>query len=241
MNGCSHRDSALPVALLTSYGSYTVLGAPLAVSLGAGALVWVSSTWPDYDHTMWSRIHPGAILVGGFARRMAGTQTAQDKTRSDVHRGASHSIGGVAYVGLVVALVALWVPLLTPWWWLWAASAMLGVAVHIAGDCLTPSGCPIFWPFRVDGRRFHRHTFDVLTTGDDIEEPVVATLVFRPTTVLVGLWVTGLLDVIVRSFASDTRYGLLVVALGWAVVAVAVLLVVRTVHRMRRWSRRAGG
>lgn len=237
MNNCSHRDSALPVALLVSYADYALVGDPWQVALAAGVLLWRSASWPDYDHHMHSRLHPGAIIVGGFARRMAGTKTGKDRERADVHRGASHSIGGVAYLGLLTALVALWIPLLAPWWWLWAVSVMLGSVVHIAGDCLTPSGCPIFWPFKVDGRRFHRHTLDVLTTGDDIEEPVVATIVFRPTTLLVGLWITGLLDVAARAFVGDARYGVLLIALGWSLVVVVVLLIVRTLHQLRRWSR----
>lgn len=238
MNGCSHRDSALPAALLVGYADYFVLHDPLLVSVGAGLLLWRSATWPDYDHSMWSRIHPGAIVVGGFARRMAETRTGKDKARGDVHRGASHSIGGVLYLGLITALVSMWIPLLGPWWWLWASCVMLGSIVHIAGDCLTPSGCPIFWPLKVDGRRFHRHTLDVLTTGDDIEEPVVATIVFRPTTILVGLWITGLLGVVARAFFGSERYGVLTIAIAWALIVVLVLVAVRTVHQLRRTVRR---
>lgn len=236
--GCSHRDSALPAALLVSYADYAWVGDPLLVALGAGALLWRSASWPDYDHHMHSRIHPGSIIVGGFARLAARTKTSKDVSRADVHRGASHSIGGVLYLGLVALLLSLWVPVLSAWWWLWPVCVMLGAVVHIAGDCLTPSGCPIFWPFKVGGRRFHRHTLDVFTTGDDVNEPLVATIVFRPTTLLVGLWITGLLGEVARAFFGSERYGMLVIALGWGLIVALVLVVVRTVHQLRRTVRR---
>jgi membrane-bound metal-dependent hydrolase YbcI (DUF457 family) len=40
------------------------------------------------------------------------------------------------------------------------AALMLGAFVHIAGDCLTDRGCPIFWPLSK-----RRYTLDLFTTG----------------------------------------------------------------------------
>lgn len=233
--GHTHRDSSLPAALLVGYA----VDGPPAVRFAAGVLVYISSTWPDYDHPNHSRIHPGAIVVGGFARLAARTRGERDVVRADVHRGASHSIGGVLYLGLVTALVGLWVPVLTPWWWVWTLAVMTGSVVHIAGDCLTPSGCPIFWPVLIDKRRFHRHTLDVFSTGDDVNEPVVGMIVFRPAALLVGLWMTGLLDVVGRALFGDGRFGAVTIVVGWVVVAGLVLLVVRWLHHLGRRSRRA--
>jgi membrane-bound metal-dependent hydrolase YbcI (DUF457 family) len=184
--GHAHRASALPAALALGY----LAEAPVPVRIGAGTLVWFASTWPDLDHSYHSRLHPGAALVQGLAKLAARTRGPRDVARGDVHRGASHSLGGVLVFAALTGWLTWLVPPLAPWWWLWALAAAVGVAVHIAGDCLTPSGCPIFWPVMVHGRRFHRHSLDLFAT-DSAAEHLVVVMLFYPASAVVALWLVG--------------------------------------------------
>lgn len=59
---------------------------------------------------------------------------------------------------------------------------MLGCLVHVAGDCLTNSGCPIFWPFS----KF-RLKFGLFKTGKWVEKRVVFPLLLVGTLAMIWL------------------------------------------------------
>jgi membrane-bound metal-dependent hydrolase YbcI (DUF457 family) len=61
------------------------------------------------------------------------------------------------------------------------AALMLGCAVHVAGDCLTNSGCPIFWPFSRE--RLSMHLF---STGKWAETWIVYPLLLVGVVLLAG-------------------------------------------------------
>jgi membrane-bound metal-dependent hydrolase YbcI (DUF457 family) len=71
----------------------------------------------------------------------------------------------------VVTLLAIGGTVLMDRWigddpsWLWIAVA-LGTLTHVAGDCITKEGCPLFWPIdRRLGIPIIRHTGDKLETA----------------------------------------------------------------------------
>lgn len=129
-------------------------------------------------------------MVQGLARLAARTRGPNDVHRADVHRGASHSLGGVLVFAALTGGLTSRVPPLAPWWWLWALAAAVGVVVHILGDCLTPSGCPVLWPIQLRGRRFHRYTLNLFST-DSAAEHLVVVMMFYPATVVVGVCLVG--------------------------------------------------
>lgn len=80
------------------------------------------------------------------------TRHLSARTTGTAHRGLSHSLVFALAWGLsVAALFAIWLPVQTVLWV--GLSAALGCATHIAGDCLTMSGCQyVLWPSRVQAR-----------------------------------------------------------------------------------------
>jgi len=83
------------------------------------------------------------------------TRTEKDQPDSDGHRTLTHTLVfppafGLAVYGLMVSLrsphdVASIV----------ASGLVVGSWAHIAGDCCTIYGCPLWWPFVIDGRRWY--------------------------------------------------------------------------------------
>jgi membrane-bound metal-dependent hydrolase YbcI (DUF457 family) len=63
------------------------------------------------------------------------------------------------------------------------AALMLGCAVHVAGDCLTNSGCPIFWPFSL--KRFAMKLF---STGKWAERVLVYPIIVLASALLAVWW-----------------------------------------------------
>lgn len=60
-------------------------------------------------------------------------------------------------------------------WWLGLAIG-LGCLVHVAGDCLTKHGCPVWWPLVVKGRRWYQVRPPEglrMTTGGGVERVVL--------------------------------------------------------------------
>jgi inner membrane protein len=94
----------------------------LAVAAGAGVL-WLA-TLPDVDHRI-----PGVP-----------------------HRGPTHSLGFAALVGAgfggvaLLAAAPLGVPDPTGVAAVAAGVGVFGILAHLAGDVITPSGVPLFWP-----------------------------------------------------------------------------------------------
>jgi len=104
--------------------------------VAAGGLVAVTaigSLLPDFDHD-------DAMLPRGFG--WIGRLVAWCIGRAFGHRAITHSLLGVALLTVALSLVRLVTPL--PWWV--SAGLVLGCLVHILGDCLTVTGCPLLWP-----------------------------------------------------------------------------------------------
>lgn len=125
-----------------------------AVACAVGALV------PDIDHprSLISRslgpITAGiAHLVADLAAAVhAGTATRRDKPCRNGHRAVTHTLLFAILAGAVAsAVLAVVAP---AWWWLGIPLAA-GCLTHDLGDACTPSGCPILWPVRIAGRRWH--------------------------------------------------------------------------------------
>lgn len=140
-------------------GSHVVLGvvawhaAALALSSPASdplmlGLAGVGALLPDIDHPRsWAgrKLGPVSLLIGGIFG----------------HRGITHSLVAVlACLGLLVwgGLGELAVPV------------TVGYLSHLAGDALTPSGVPLFWPCR------RPMGLPLVRTGSPMEMGLVAAL-----------------------------------------------------------------
>lgn len=210
MMGVSHAISSMAVASLSL---------PLAPVTGwQGQLTWVAA-WGGY--ALLPDLDQGGItrkgVHGSSAARTWGPFTAGLAQLvgwiAQGHRRGTHSLLGVAVLGMLAYLAALhpvstflllalsvglalrgaaWIipgqrekawpvnlvaSVAAAWWittngvaldWL-PVAVMGGCLVHIAGDMLTPEGCPLFWPFW--GRNFGVGLF---TTGTWRETWVVA-------------------------------------------------------------------
>ena len=84
------------------------------------------------------------------------------------------------------------------WWWLWAIAVSLGMATHIAGDCLTNRGCPLFAPWDFDGYRWKFIKAPVtFPTASDFETHVVLPTLFLILGVSAG-FATGVIPMLLR-------------------------------------------
>lgn len=134
-------------------GAALAVGAPLeplqAVALPV--LTGYLAAVPDVDHHS-SKIRyvvPPArwlfVLLRLVTRVMNGPDAAD---RWFGHRRITHSVAFAVLLGAAGTAVALFYGL---WWWLGAAAAV-GCLAHVAGDCFTVGGCPVWAPF--SWRRF---------------------------------------------------------------------------------------
>lgn len=169
--GRSHATSGALVGALVVH----VFGVDDLVA--AGGLVAVTSVGallPDFDHD-------DAMLPRAFGP--LGRLVAWVIGRTFGHRGITHSLLGLAILTIALGLA----PLITalPWWV--PVGLVLGSAVHIVGDMLTVSGCPLFWPadkrFRL-GPGFR--------TGKVFETAILCPLMSIGTAVLLGSSLDGL-------------------------------------------------
>lgn len=133
--GRSHATSGVLVGALVvhAFGVDDLVAAGGLVAVTAfGALL------PDFDHD-------DAMLPRGFG--WIGRLVAWCIGRTFGHRSITHSLLGVALLTAVLGFAPLVTPV--PWWV--SVGLVLGCLVHIVGDCLTVSGCPLLWPAK---RRF---------------------------------------------------------------------------------------
>lgn len=171
MMGRTHLVSGVAVGLAT------VGVAPSGFTGGAVwvALVSVASLAPDLDH-------PNATLTRGlgvfgwvacrgvtFLSRWAFRTLRGPGDRGDGgHRYLTHTLVSGPAVGLVTVAVWALLPAGLPLGcWTAGAAVTLGWWTHIAGDAITPSGCPLLWPLRVRRCRWwrFRSRLSVLTGG----------------------------------------------------------------------------
>jgi inner membrane protein len=141
---------------------------------GIVALTAVSALLPDFDHddaTLPRWFGPLGRLLAWIIGRVFG------------HRGLTHSLLGLAILTATLGFLPLvldaprWIP----------AAVVLGSAVHIVGDMLTVSGCPLFWPAP---RRFRLGPG--FRTGKVFETAVLCPLMTIGTAVLLGSSLDGL-------------------------------------------------
>lgn len=145
--------------------------------VAAGGLVAVTSIGallPDMDHD-------DAMLPRFFGP--LGRLVAWVIGRTFGHRGITHSFLGLGLLTIALSLAPLVTP--SPWWV--SVGLVLGSAVHIVGDCLTVSGCPLFWPA---GKRFRLGPG--FRTGHVFETAVLCPLMGLAAAVLLGSSLGGL-------------------------------------------------
>lgn len=160
--GRTHAVSGAAV-WLTGCAAATAVGVDVEVlpaAIGA-ALSAAGALLPDIDKpgSKASR-QLGAISWGiayitadASAWIHARTATRYDKPCRDGHRAVTHTLLFAVVVGaLLCGMVAAVAP---AWWWLGIPLA-IGCLTHDLGDAANPSGCPILWPLRIDGRRWYR-------------------------------------------------------------------------------------
>lgn len=139
MMGKSHAISGAAVWLGGCAGLASVGHPAGIIAMVAGTPICAAAALlPDLDH-------PNSI-----ASRSLGPVTkllAWGISKSCGHRGLTHTgvaavaVGGVATLGAGLGIG--WT-----WWWLGFAIG-LGHLVHILGDCMTLSACPLLWPLPI--------------------------------------------------------------------------------------------
>jgi membrane-bound metal-dependent hydrolase YbcI (DUF457 family) len=132
----------------------------------------------------------------------------------------AHPIAGAVFLALLIGLMArgfktvgtgftlaggglAWFTLThyPGWWWLWPSVVTLGSLTHIAGDWVTNSGVPIYWPLLRDDRRWSLHHAPMtFATGKDFETEVV-TPVLAVSLTLAGGFAAGLPQLVLHSWA----------------------------------------
>lgn len=145
----------LAVAIAALAGGHRHATHSLAFVAAIAASLWAGRRTPAADAV--------ALVVGGLCVGLAIRALGPQQMRS----------GGVIDLTLIAWTVALtgigWAHL-GPVPWLPAAVA-LGAALHIAGDLLTPEGCPLLWPHPT------RHAWPILSrTGGPAEALITAGL-----------------------------------------------------------------
>jgi membrane-bound metal-dependent hydrolase YbcI (DUF457 family) len=116
-----------------------------------------------HRHTLWAQLILCAVLIPTMA---AGVRVLKIPGWLDDAAAIPLVIGIVFLSGINLQSVPI--------------AMMTGCAVHIAGDCLTNSGCPILWPLTKE--RFSMHLFP---TGKWVEKRVIFWVLF---TTMVGLY-----------------------------------------------------
>lgn len=146
----------------------------LVAAGGLVAVTAVGALLPDMDHD-------DAMLPRFFGP--LGRLVAYVIGRAFGHRAITHSVLGLGLLTIALGLAPLVSPL--PWWV--SVGLVLGSAVHIVGDCLTVSGCPLFWP-----AKYRVHLGPGFRTGHIFETAVLCPLMGLVAAVLLGSSLGGL-------------------------------------------------
>jgi membrane-bound metal-dependent hydrolase YbcI (DUF457 family) len=76
------------------------------------------------------------------------------------------------------------------WSWLWPLVVTLGSLVHVAGDWVTNSGVPLYWPLTRDGKRWSLvHAPATFSTGQEFETHVIGPALYVGLTLAAGFMV----------------------------------------------------
>lgn len=153
-----HAASGLIAAELTE----PLIPHPLGqATFGAyAALAVVAALAPDLDHHDGKLTHSlGPVtwlisrVVVWFSKVLfTATRGPRDYAHSNGHRGITHA----PVSGPVVAAGA-WMLAPAGWHAVVAVGVLAGWLAHQAGDACTNSGIPMFWPVKINGRRWGHH------------------------------------------------------------------------------------
>lgn len=153
--------AGLPVA-----DAAVAVGAPAWTVLAVVPLCTVAALLPDLDCE-----GSTATLSLGFVTRVISkvlqlvcrttyffTRAWPDRVVRGAHRTLSHTaLGCVGFGALTWWLTASFLPpLFAAYAPLWGITVAVGCLAHVFGDMLTMSGCPILWPLKIDGMRWHQ-------------------------------------------------------------------------------------
>jgi membrane-bound metal-dependent hydrolase YbcI (DUF457 family) len=177
-----------------------LLDVPVAYRGGYLVVCSVFALVPDLDHRsarLSRMLPPLTTLLCQFltwtARVMFfATRTEKDPQKSNGHRGLTHTIVFALFVGLLLQVLLAATPI--PYPSLWALAGTVGCLAHIAGDCCTEHGCPIFWPLELGGQRWRRVGIPVwfrFKTGKTVEKMVISPMLVVATSVALAWQLPG--------------------------------------------------
>lgn len=193
-----HSASGVLAGALTLEWLLPTLPVPYRVLFILVAMV--SALVPDLDHKD-SRLSNAIPIVAPVVCRMLtwtarvmffATRTAKDPKQSNGHRGFTHTIVFAVLFGILLLTVLPMIGVAYPFHF--AMAGMVGCLAHIAGDCCTEYGCPIWWPLELGGERWRR--VGILTvfrfkTGKRVEKYVITPLLIVVTSVVVAWQLPG--------------------------------------------------
>jgi inner membrane protein len=169
MLGRNHFSSGVVTGSLVATATHLSPGQAVAF-IGAAS---VCALLPDFDH-------PDAMLPRMFA--WPGRATAAIIGHLFGHRTLTHSFLGMAILaGGLVFIPGLPVFL--------AGAILLGCLTHVAGDMLTVSGVPVWWPHRVIWRLSPKRF--AFRTGGHMEQLVMTPLLAIAAVASLGLVVAA--------------------------------------------------
>lgn len=153
-----HVLSGVLAGLLTGpgvVGDDPVRGGVYVILCSVGALV------PDLDApgaTLSKSLPPITSVTSLFLCWLseavyAATRTQLDPVGKGAHRTLTHTAVFAPAAGLVCA-----VPVSSmgtgAWAWVVGSAICVGCWAHVAGDCCTETGCPVWWPIQIYGKRW---------------------------------------------------------------------------------------
>lgn len=164
--GRSHSVSGLAAGL-----GVGLFSGSAAVTALCGALGYVTSWLPDFDHPNAKSVKALGPVGWLLCRIIRAASAAVGLPK---HRGLSHTALFAVAVGVAMGLASgHWTVALDPW--LIGGAASAGVAAALAGDLITKASLPhLFWPLsRISGPpKWLR-----ITTGKRVEKFVVYPLI----------------------------------------------------------------
>lgn len=148
-----------------------------------GLVTWLATVWPDF---MVSQIWLTLILVLGWAALL----------RTFGVKGWFADLFPIAFAVVIVWYRDEWVASGLPAYPLEfiPVALVLGMLLHVAGDCLTNSGCPLWWPFSKQRTAFsfrlrRKGKKRTIKTNSRFEHKVVVPLLWLTSIGSTLLWV----------------------------------------------------
>jgi membrane-bound metal-dependent hydrolase YbcI (DUF457 family) len=182
----------------------------IALAVAAGSLAVYHATRTDADHAARKSGHrtlthtvPGALVFGVMTLIAVMVHPAAGAGVMALLIGllaqGFRSIGtGFSLAGALLS----WVTLTHDpgWWWVWPLAVTLGSLVHVAGDWVTNSGVPLWWPLLRDGRRWSLvHAPVTFSTGTPTEAELVTPFLVAGFAVAAG-FATGVVPLLFHAW-----------------------------------------